>query len=436
MPYRVYDWARSRATPLLDSNDQNLTDYDTPGDSSDSGDPEPVNKWFNHNFGADWYATYQVQFVNGEASLPLEIYFDGANDGNATITWSIDSGANFGFSQETYIFSEPVDVGGDGFEVITENISLSLNTSTKTYSKTATIIIENIDGAAITPINGTNAGNSLFGDAGNDIVYAKAGNDIVDGKAGNDQLYGQEGDDNLKGNSGDDEVYGGSGNDFINGGAGNDYVDGLDGNDILNGNLGNDTLLGFSGNDTLDGGDGDDVLDGEVGNDTLKGGAGNDTLKGNAGNDFIDGGSGIDTLTGGADKDTLVGGAGDDLLTGALASDKFLYDTGTAFATAAIGEDTITDFNRSQGDKIVLDKTTFTTLASASGTGFSIAGEFKTVTSDAAAATSSADIVYSSATDHLFYNPNGTAAGFGTGAEFATLSGITSLLATDFIIQA
>lgn len=87
------------------------------------------------------------------------------------------------------------------------------------------------------------------------------------------------------------------------------------------------------------------------------------------------------------------------------------------------------------GDLIVLDKTTFTSLSSAAGGGL-LAAEFKVVGSDAVAATSSADIVYSSATDKLFYNQNGSDLGFGTGAQFATLTGITSLAAGDFLIQA
>ncbi|MBW4494783.1 MAG: hypothetical protein KME26_17195 [Oscillatoria princeps RMCB-10] len=59
-----------------------------------------------------------------------------------------------------------------------------------------------------------------------------------------------------------------------------------------------------------------------------------------------------------------------------------------------------------------------------------------TVTTDTAAATSAADIVYNSVSGNLFYNQNGTAAGFGTGAQEATLTGHPVLAATDVIIQA
>ncbi|WP_017718627.1 hypothetical protein [Kamptonema formosum] len=57
------------------------------------------------------------------------------------------------------------------------------------------------------------------------------------------------------------------------------------------------------------------------------------------------------------------------------------------------------------------------------------------MTADAAAATSAADIVYNCASGKLFYNQNGTAAGFGTGTQFATLAGNPALAGADFMIQ-
>ncbi|MEY3066654.1 MAG: hypothetical protein RLZZ532_3446, partial [Cyanobacteriota bacterium] len=89
-----------------------------------------------------------------------------------------------------------------------------------------------------------------------------------------------------------------------------------------------------------------------------------------------------------------------------------------------------------QTDQIVLDKTTFTSISSAAGTGFSVASEFAKVTTDALAATRAADIVYNSTTGGLFYNQNGTAPGFGTGGKFLTLTNKPVLTATQFLIQA
>ncbi|BAY74558.1 hemolysin-type calcium-binding region [Nostoc linckia NIES-25] len=168
-------------------------------------------------------------------------------------------------------------------------------------------------------------------------------------------------------------------------------------------------------------------------NDVINSQGGNDKIDGKSDNDLLRGGAGNDTLIGGAGNDTLVGGAGGDRLTGGVGADYFLYNTNAAFVSSAIGQDTITDFKHSQGDKIILDKTTFTAITSVAGTGFSNAGDFKIISNGAS---STAKIVYDPVTGQLFYNQNGSAAGFGSGGLFATLSCAPTLTATDFIIQA
>ncbi|MBX9256369.1 putative Ig domain-containing protein, partial [Desmonostoc muscorum CCALA 125] len=175
--------------------------------------------------------------------------------------------------------------------------------------------------------------------------------------------------------------------------------------------------------------------------DVINGQGGNDKIDGKSGNDHLRGGAGNDTLIGGAGNDTLVGGAGNDVLTGGTGADRFLYNTSAAFNGSAIGVDTITDFNRSQGDKIVLDKTTFSAISSNAGTGFSNAGDFKSIGLDLFQLTilegiSSAKIVYDAVNGRLFYNQNGISPGFGTGGQFATLTGAPTLTANDFIVQA
>ncbi|MBG1270123.1 beta strand repeat-containing protein, partial [Nostoc sp. WHI] len=159
----------------------------------------------------------------------------------------------------------------------------------------------------------------------------------------------------------------------------------------------------------------------------------NDVINGQGGNDVINGLSGNDLLRGGAGHDKLIGGAGHDTLVGGAGADKFLYNTNASFTSAAVGVDTIADFKHSQGDKIILDKTTFNAIASAAGTGFSNASDFK-ITSLGGA--SSAVIVYDAVSGQLFYNSNGSAAGFGSGGLFATLTGAPTLTASDFVLQA
>ncbi|MBE9105490.1 choice-of-anchor D domain-containing protein [Nostoc cf. edaphicum LEGE 07299] len=159
-------------------------------------------------------------------------------------------------------------------------------------------------------------------------------------------------------------------------------------------------------------------------NDVINGQGGNDTINGSGGDDLLRGGTGNDLLIGGQGNDTLVGGAG---------ADSFLYDTNSIFNSAVVGIDTIADFNRSQGDKIILDKTTFTAITSVVGTGFSNASDFQI---SSLGALSNAVIVYDRMTGQLFYNQNGSAAGFGSGGQFAQLTGAPYIAASDFIIQA
>jgi Ca2+-binding RTX toxin-like protein len=181
------------------------------------------------------------------------------------------------------------------------------------------------------------------------------------------------------------------------------------------------------------------------------------SIGGNNVSNILNGGAGNDNLFGGfLGNDTLIGGAGNDTLTGVRGVDIYVFDSGFAFNSADLGVDFITGFGfdtpspagaQSAPERIVLDKTTFFTLSSVPGNGFSDASEFAVVRSDEAAATSGADIVYNSANGNLFYNPNGTEAGFGIGAQFATVSSVFSslppfglppftLTGADFLIQA
>ncbi|HYX15329.1 MAG TPA: ScyD/ScyE family protein [Nostoc sp.] len=174
----------------------------------------------------------------------------------------------------------------------------------------------------------------------------------------------------------------------------------------------NNNIAGFDNSD--------DVINGQGGNDIINALSGNDLLRGGSGDDILISGEGNDTLVGGKDNDIFVGGVG---------ADRFLYNTDAAFARSAIGVDAITDFNSSQGDKIVLDKTTFSNITSAAGTGFNNLSDFEVTNK---AGTSTAIIVYDSVNGQLFYNPNGNS----SGGLFATLSGAPTLTASDFVLQA
>jgi Ca2+-binding RTX toxin-like protein len=193
-----------------------------------------------------------------------------------------------------------------------------------------------------------------------DTLIGSAVANVLSGYSGNDSLYGNDGNDTLSGMDGNDFLQGGNGADWLDGGAGTDTVD-YNGTAGVYVNL--STGYGYYGEaagdrlfnvenvqgtigygDTLIGSAVANVLSGYGGNDSLYGYAGNDLLYGMSGNDYLSGGDGNDMLSGGAGKDTLVGGAG---------ADRFQF---TAVGDSVVGAnaDRITDFSRTQGDKIDL----------------------------------------------------------------------------------
>jgi Ca2+-binding RTX toxin-like protein len=150
---------------------------------------------------------------------------------------------------------------------------------------------------------GGTAGNTLYGDAGNDTIIASSG--------GVNTLYG----DGIAeaATDGVDNITGGTGTDYIYGGGGNDILDGALGNDFIYGGSGIDTLTGGRGRDTLDGGAGNDIFrlngDGwlQPGYDQP---GGYTTFYANTGSnnsgDYYQGGTGLDRLRAAEDNLTLV----------------------------------------------------------------------------------------------------------------------------------
>ncbi|HEY9693663.1 MAG TPA: hypothetical protein V6D15_15775 [Oculatellaceae cyanobacterium] len=322
-------------------------------------------------------------------------------------------------------------------------------------------------------ITGTGANDEIYGAAGSDTLTGGAGDDTLDAGTGTDTVSGGTGTDTLlldasartsainfaSASSGSIDTGNGTVtfsaieqfdivatdfDDTISFGLGDNTVDGSAGSDVL--------VVDFSGNsysyggistnfsnsagssgylEAYNNGDYDKVNFSNIERFKITGTTGYDEY---STNDTLVGGAGYDTLIGLSGNDILAGGGGNDSLTGGGDADQFVYNTNTVFATSAVGIDLINDFTHNI-DVIVLDKTTFTSISSAVGTGFSLSSEFAIVTTDTAAATSSADIVYNSANGNLFYNPNGAATGFGTGAQFATLIGNPTISATDFYVQ-
>jgi Ca2+-binding RTX toxin-like protein len=193
-------------------------------------------------------------------------------------------------------------------------------------------------------VTGTDADETLYGFAGNDLLQGGAGNDIMYGNRGNDTLRGGLGDDTLYGGADSDLFIVEFGTDTIkdlgkggdnmviavgttvnaevvenwtathhtrNKGTANIFAQGhvvdVSKAEVAEGNLGfnisnagvshgsyltgsgmNDTLTGGNGRDFLRGGAGDDILDGGAGENILTGGAGSDIFSLQAGSNWVD----------------------------------------------------------------------------------------------------------------------------------------------------
>ena len=147
------------------------------------------------------------------------------------------------------------------------------------------------------------------------------------------------------------------------------------------------------------------------------------TITGTAANETLIGTDNeADILNGGAGNDVLYGGTGNDTLTGGTGADKFVFASALNSLTNV---DTITDFV-SGTDKLVLDDSVFAGLTAGSDlTNF-------VSSSNPAATSAAATVLYNTSTGALYYDADGN--GAGAAVQFATLSGHPTLLATDFII--
>ncbi|WP_414526556.1 Ig-like domain-containing protein [Nodularia chucula] len=202
-----------------------------------------------------------VTLTEPTASLTLQVFDDGPNEGVENITFNL--------------------VDGELYEVNPDASGINLTISDAPTSPIGT------PGDDV--IVGTLGNDSLFGGAGNDIIYAGGGDNYLFGGDGDDSLFGGNGNDALFGGNGNDQLFGGAGNDYLYGGPGDNLLDGGDGNDILYAGNGNNTLLGGAGDDIIYSGSGQNLINAGSGNDMIFLNGGQDTVA-------IAQGQGVDTI--------------------------------------------------------------------------------------------------------------------------------------------
>jgi Ca2+-binding RTX toxin-like protein len=237
----------------------------------------------------------------------------------------------------------------------TGDASVGHDTFTGVNSASGSNFADNLVATGFNGINGTfNSFQGLGGDDtvtgnGNTQIYflaatagvsinLQAGSAIGDASVGHDTFTGV----NSASGSNFGDTFVASGFNGINGTF--NSFQGLGGDDTITGN-GNTQILfnNATAGVNVDLTTGNVNGDASVGHDTITGGVFN--VLGSNFNDTISGTASNDTLNGGSGNDTISGRAGNDSLTGGTGADVFVYaDAG--------GADTVTDFNRAEGDKI------------------------------------------------------------------------------------
>jgi Ca2+-binding RTX toxin-like protein len=257
-----------------------------------------------------------------------------------------------------------VDDAGDVIDESDGSGTDTVRTILASYSLASANVIGNVEN-----LTGASAlGQSLSGNALDNVITGSWGNDILAGGGGSDTLRGGAGNDTYviddllaqideAGESGTDTVRTsmavfdlaqlsilGQVENITGTLATGQHLTGNASDNVINGGIGNDTLAGGGGSDTLAGGQGNDVYlvtDWEIIDET--GGSGTDEIRtdmasydlkgsnlhglierltgtlgsdqyfiGNALANIIETGAGNDTLDGDAGLDTLIGGMGDD----------------------------------------------------------------------------------------------------------------------------
>ena len=183
---------------------------------------------------------------------------------------------------------------------------------------------------------------NAIGGSGNDTIYGNAGDNVLIGGGGNDRIDGGLGVDTVvfSGNRSQYTITYFAPNPLTYNGP-TVVVTGPDGSDTLS----NVEVLRFADqtvNTTFSGGlnvSGDitaNTMTGSASGDFLYGFGGADTLSGLGGNDYLDGGSGDDMLSGGDGDDVLIGGLGDDTLDGGAGFDRVDYTNAPAAVTVSL----------------------------------------------------------------------------------------------------
>jgi len=214
----------------------------------------------------------------------------------------------------------------------------------------------------------------------------------------------------------------------VNTGSGDDLVEGrVEGSAVLDDTrgivesfidvgTGNDVVRAAIRDSVVHGGSGDDRIELTQGyGSILDGGSGDDriAIEGISADMQIFGGTGDDIMIGGSGNDTLSGGTGSDVLRGGKGADTFVFDV----SSFGRGTDLVSDFNRTEGDKIQISSAisginkgaiaSFMTAAMAETTNKSTAFIYDTLENIQGQRTSSVHMAYAADQGALMFDGDG-----------------------------
>jgi trimeric autotransporter adhesin len=380
-------YGNGQGNTLIGNSGNNLLDGDAGGDTMVGGAGNDVyyvdnggdQVMENANAGNDTvYASIHYRLTADMENLVLQGSADLQGYGNSLANTLVgNAGSNIldgGAGADTMIGG----AGNDAYfvdnasDVVIENANAGTDTVYASAHFRLSANVENLilQGGADLQGYGNNLANTLYGNAGNNLLDGDAGADTMVGGAGNDVYFVDNGGDQVveNANAGIDTVY-----------ASISYA--------LAANIENLTLTGTSNidgtgssdNNTITGNSGNNTLDGSAGADTMSGGAGNDAyFVDNAGDAVVENANGgtdtvnasishalaanvenltltgtsningtgnalANTITGNADNNVLDGAVGADTMIGGTGNDAYLIDNGgdAVIENANEGSDTV-----------------------------------------------------------------------------------------------
>lgn len=140
----------------------------------------------------------------------------------------------------SYAGNDTLD-GGAGSDVLNfrdtrfAGVNVNLSTGVATGSFNGQALNYTISNFEVVDGGFALAGDTITGDADDNVLYGNSGNDVLNGLGGDDELFGGSDNDSLIGGGGNDSLFGGSGDDTLNPGAGDGFqrLEPGTGNDVL-----------------------------------------------------------------------------------------------------------------------------------------------------------------------------------------------------------